>query len=452
MNVRTLGMVGIGVLVAAGCQKKVFTPPENRPPETFVAIRSPITDTVPAKVGLAWYGNDPDGEVVGFHYIWLYGDSVVVGTTFTTATSDTFVLPVLGDVRTYTFRVWAEDNEGAVDPTPAEVSFPMVNSPPEVAFAFQSLPPETTLPAVTFFFEAHDVDGDTTITNLLFRLDTDTAWTSIPYASHYTLTGIPPGNRTVYFRVADFTGAVSDSIAFSWVVEPLAGTLLVILDHVTSRDGWTGLVENAGFGPGTYTVWEFPRHESRSVQDFPEIRESFEAILFSGFTRVLWASDEYDPALTSLELFTYPDAQGRRLFEAFLNQGGKILLSGQSALQDMASDFAQTHLGVDPYDTTQVVANRSVLKFYGAIQRTPGAPVALPDSLTLSPGVTILTQPDGFLTGGFTPLYQAHFLVNGQDSVLTAAIQKGNLILFSFELAKTNGLGNAPQVLQVLLP
>ena len=445
-------MVGIGVLAAAGCQRKTFTPPENRPPETFVAVRSPLTDTVPAKVGLAWYGNDPDGEVVGYHYIWLFGDSVVVDTTFTTATSDTFVLPVFDSVRTYTFRIWAEDNEGAWDPTPAEVSFPMVNSPPEVAFAFQSLPPETTLPAVTFFFEAHDVDGDTTITSLLYRLDTDTAWTSVPYASHYTLTGIPSGNRTVWFRVADFTGALSDSIGFSWVVEPLAGTLLVILDHVDNRDAWTGLVESAGWAPGTYTVWEFPRHESRSVQDFPEIRESFEAILFSGFTRVFWASDEYDPALTSLELFTYPDAQGRRLFEEFLNQGGKILLSGQSALQDMASDFVQAHLGVDPYDTTRVVANRSILKFYGAIQRESGAPTGLPDSLTMSPGVTILTQPDGFLSGAYTPLYRAHFLINGQDSVLTAAIQKDNLILFSFELAKTNGLGNASQVLQVLLP
>lgn len=444
--------MALGVLAAAGCQKKTFTPPENRPPETFVAVRSPLTDTVSARVGLAWYGNDPDGEVVGFHYIWLFGDSVVVDTAFTTATTDTFVLPVFDSVRTYTFRIWAVDNEGAWDPTPAEVSFPMVNTPPEVSFAFQSLPPETTLPAVTFFFEAHDVDGDTTITDLLYRLDTDTVWTSVPYASHYTLTGIPPGSRTVWFRVADFTGAVSDSIAFSWVVEPLAGTLLVILDHVDNRDAWVGLVENAGWGPGSYTVWEFPRHESRNVQDFPEIRESFEAILFSGFTRVFWASDEYDPALTSLELFTYPDAQGRRLFDELLNQGGTILLSGQSALQDMATDFVQSRLGVDPYDTTRVVANRSVLAFYGAIQRESGAPSGLPDSLTMSPGVTILTQPDGFLSGAYTPLYRAHFLINGQDSVLTAAIQRDNLILFTFELAKTNGLGNAPQVLQVLLP
>lgn len=451
---RKLLVIGTAIMVitSVGCQRKTFSRPENIPPQTFIAIPASRTDTVPARIGLAWYANDPDGEVVQYRYVWLWGDSVVIGTTYTTSTTDTFVLPVFGDVRTYTFRVWAQDNEGAWDPTPAQVSFPMVNSPPEIAFAFRSLPSETTLPAVTFFVEAHDVDGDSTLTDLLYKLDLDTVWTAIPYAPSITLTGIPPGNRTVYFRVSDFTGALSDSVSFQWTVEPMAGSLLVILDHVDDPTPWIDLIERAGYSPGSFTIWEFPKHESRSVQDFPEIRESFQAIaLAPQFSSILWGSDHYDPSITSLDLFTFPDLSGRAIFEDFLSRGGKILLSGEGAFQEMAASFAQTYLGVDPYDTTQSFQNRSILASKGPMIRVAPSSLPIPDTLYFRPGVAILVQPDGFLGGGFTPLYQAVFLVNAQDSVAFSAIMKNNVALFSFALPKLDGGVNAHQVVQALL-
>ena len=433
------------LLVGVSCTpKRTFQAPENVPPETFVFVRSPVTDTVPARVVMHWYGNDPDGEVVAYRYSW-WRDSVQVMAGTTRTTRDTFTLPVAGGVRLYTFKIQAVDDQGAVDPTPATVSFPMVNSPPTIAFTYQSLPPDTTLNVVTFFFEVHDVDGDNTITQLLYRLDTDTAWTVTAFDSTYlTLENIPPGTRTVYFRAADFTGALSDSISFTWTVRPVRGSLLVILDHDgANRTAWTDMMIQAGYDTTTFTFWYLP-NELTDPDRFPEVVRDIRALLTpSRFRAVFWLSSAPNPSDVWLNHLLVP-------LQDYLQAGGQVFFSGPAFAQDVDTAFLQTYLGLASTDTANYKQDKLISQ-YGEprIARDSAASTSFPDTLTLSVGTPLVSRVDGFVQGTFSVLYRARFGLssNALTDWIPVGVQKGQVVALTLSLLDVNGNGQAPRVL-----
>ncbi len=148
----------------------------NQSPETFLFL-FPAPDTVEVDssdfIGIAttaskqilhWWGDDKDGQVVGYYYQWDYQDKPV----WTTSEYDTFFVPIRSSYDEFTFRVWAVDNDSLNDPTPAVQIFPVFNSMPEIEFKLNSNPPAPagnpnvtayTFPTRTFIWDVSDPDG-----------------------------------------------------------------------------------------------------------------------------------------------------------------------------------------------------------------------------------------------------------------------------------------------------
>ncbi|MFQ6618301.1 MAG: hypothetical protein ACE5QV_06400, partial [Fidelibacterota bacterium] len=211
-----------------------------------------VLDTTASKQILYWWGEDPDGEVVGYKYQWNYMPEPV----FTTGEWDTFFVRIRKDFDIFTFRVWAIDDDGAVDPTPAIASFPVYNSPPTVEFRLGSIPdvpggnPDVityTFPTRTFVWDALDPDGNETITKILWALDDTSNWNELPgNQSELTCTDLDTGYHTFYLKAVDIAGAHSSVISFPdttdkdhpnfWYVKPVQGDILLVNDYAQDQN------------------------------------------------------------------------------------------------------------------------------------------------------------------------------------------------------------------------
>lgn len=426
--------IALGLFVA--CQKAPESKPvPNLPPETFLFVEGTV-DTVGARQVLYWYGNDPDGYVVGYEI--LVDDTNWANATFTTARSDTFTFAAAESVIVHTVQVRAMDNEGAVDPTPAQLILPVTNTPPEVSFQFGTLPPDTTLPVATFFFEGHDIDGDETITGYLWRLDTETTWHLLPPEStSVTILGIEPGERTFVLRAVDEAQALSDSITHTWTVLPARGRVLLVKDDLGEAQApfYREVLEGLGI---EYTEW----HVGRGLPF--AFRDVYHTLNSLGFEVVLWFTGDSSHAVAA-EL----------ALEDYLSAGNKLLLVDPHLLDPMVVDpqsspFPRNVLGVD----TVVAPN----KFLIQNAPIPGGYPGYPDTLYIS--APILSRFDGFYvdTALSAPLY---FLPDSAVSPIppqwppqTAVALRSpknapqaNLVFFSIPLSGLNGQERARDAL-----
>lgn len=329
----------VGILIFSACfRKPVENPTANIPPETYCFISHVDTvDTVPAKVTLYWIGNDPDGEVVGYYVRVDSAQSI-----FTTKTTDTFTFSVAaGDTYAFhTFQVWAVDNEGAEDPTPAKVIIPVRNSPPIAFFDSSKLPPDTTLTAATFYFGATDVDGDQSVIGFLYRLDTDPD-TMLYFVSRDSasvfLTGIQPGERTIYLYAIDESYTLSQVVSHSWFVKDVRGRILLMDDaNVQQADLFFMNFLDTYFG-ANYTVY---RVESGLPYSFLDLDYMVNNL---GFDLIIWyTADQSEHFSNTISAFT-----------TYLNSGKKLILVSPAVLNVLLnpaftpSPFAKNYLGVD---------------------------------------------------------------------------------------------------------
>ncbi len=199
-------------MFGSGCNEAITdNPVANRPPETslFLFPDSSITKQK-SRLKVHWWGDDPDGIVIGFYFKWGGIDSVW---HFTASNDSIFSLPIGSNDTTYNFMISAVDNNGnakydesvesgginfgaepfedknnngiydsgepftdigAVDPTPAELKFPIKNTAPEVSWTKESVLPSVSYPVMTFGWNAEDLDGNSTIVNINVALN-DTA-------------------------------------------------------------------------------------------------------------------------------------------------------------------------------------------------------------------------------------------------------------------------------------
>jgi hypothetical protein len=182
----------------------------NQPPDTglFLYPDSTISDQ-PSRLKVSWWGDDPDGLIVGFYFTW---DGV--NWSFTQSTDSLFALQIGETDTLYAFKVAAVDNGGngvydkqvtrnninfgaepftdkngngvydegekfidigLVDPTPAVLNFPITNTAPKVAWTKDlSFVPDTSFAVMSFGWEATDIDGDATITSINVALNDTT--------------------------------------------------------------------------------------------------------------------------------------------------------------------------------------------------------------------------------------------------------------------------------------
>lgn len=234
---------------------------ENQAPRTFLTVNEinlPDGVRLVSQINISWWGDDPDGYIVGYEF--RIGDDDSQPWNFTTRTDSLFVLPIEegnldADVR---FTVRAVDNEGAVDPEPPSLVFPIRNSPPNIRFRTLETPPDSTFRVFSFGWQASDPDGDANLNRIELAINDTTSWQSVsPDVSFITVrvddTVSPAtsqvflgralntsdlsfdsinvnGDNTFYIRAVDNAGAISPTISYEWYIKQQTSRVLVLND------------------------------------------------------------------------------------------------------------------------------------------------------------------------------------------------------------------------------
>lgn len=301
-------------LLLAGCSQSITdTPTPNQPPATYLTFYPDSTlATTTSRQVLHWWGDDPDGRVVGFLYTWNV--AVTVPTRFhdgdslqdwqmTTANCDTFALKFISLDTVYTFRISAVDDQGLVDPTPATQSFPVANSQPMIDFIAGTDIPETTFTVASFYWKGSDLDGDDTIERYEYVLD-DTMghWQSIAATSSFVNLMIPDElsgrNHVFYVRAVDVAGVTSKIIWMPrqanaiWHVKKPMGKILIIDDFEVADPNeslYGKTLDSLGLA---YSLWniKLDRNRDRRYDLLPNSNDMFVATMML-FDRIIWYTD-----------------------------------------------------------------------------------------------------------------------------------------------------------------
>ncbi|NUN08718.1 MAG: hypothetical protein HUU54_06025 [Ignavibacteriaceae bacterium] len=204
--IRFLAVALISATIISCTDELVDNPVSNLPPDTGLFL---VPDTTisqqPSKLQMHWWGDDPDGLVIGYYISW---DNTNWG--FTTRNDSLFALQIGASDTTYPFQVIACDNSGNgtydnkvlrngidfgpepfidnngngiwdngekyydigdVDPTPAKLDVPIKNSSPVISWNTLTVLPDTSFPVMTFAWNASDIDGDATISKITICLN-----------------------------------------------------------------------------------------------------------------------------------------------------------------------------------------------------------------------------------------------------------------------------------------
>lgn len=202
------------------------------PPVTHLFLYPDSTvSQQPSKLRMNWWGDDPDGLVIGYYFTWD-------GThwTFTTKNDSSFALQIGAADTLYRFQVSAADDGGdgvyntrvfqngidfgpesfidangngvwdqgeffydigLIDPNPASLKLPIKNTPPVIEWDTLTVVPASSFPIMTFRWKASDLDGDESIQKINIVLNDTTN-----EANFVALRG---STRLVTLRVRDFT-------------------------------------------------------------------------------------------------------------------------------------------------------------------------------------------------------------------------------------------------------
>lgn len=163
-------------LAGVSCRKGELN--RNGLPETkisFEAINLSGENRLNSSVQLSWFGTDPDGYVEAYEWSidgnqWNY--------TLKQDSIFTFDIPAGQDSVDIDFYVRSIDNDGNLDPTPAYLKVPLINTPPVVSFFNDRGPNDTAFIAATFFWDASDPDGNNTLQRIEMKFN-DGDWIEV---------------------------------------------------------------------------------------------------------------------------------------------------------------------------------------------------------------------------------------------------------------------------------
>jgi hypothetical protein len=298
---------------------------ENKPPNTFLSL-FPDSNISPQKtrVKITWWGDDPDGLVVGFQFSF---DST--NWTYTTKNDSTFQLTISGNDSTFHFWVAAVDDKGLVDPTPASNRYPVINSPPSVKFNAGTEIPDTTFTIASFSWTGTDPDGDNTIKYYRWALNDTTTWHRISgTVNSITLrqdSGLAVNsNNILYLKAEDIAGTYSPIVRMpdtseTWFVRQPVGRILVIDDYSPS------LIDNSQAYQFYEAALDTMLHSILDIKvgggaNVPKIRNPMFVETLKLFQCVIWYSNRaqavsenpnFDLAQETLPYYT---ASGGRVF------------------------------------------------------------------------------------------------------------------------------------------
>jgi hypothetical protein len=382
-------LVSLLTLVLHSC-KTSFTGEvnPNKEPETFLVADTIIRvdgDRLNSQVEIRWWGDDPDGYVVGYEFSF---DSIITSSTqwqFTAKQDSTFLLaaPPGQDTVDFPFFIRAIDNSGAADATPAHLIFPVKNSPPAVTFVYTENNPVKSFPVLRFFWEGNDPDGitnlrryeicwndtlqppyllDVTASGAVFEgINLQAAQTDCRVyvnnntaAEQLNMSGLLlNSNNVLYIRAVDNAEAASPYTASAVVFVKKVSSEILMVDGYSANGGpvegfYTQQLTAAGFAVvDTLQIFakENNAYSQQSADNFTQSK------IFALFNGIVWFTNDASGSLSI----------GQRTLNEFFNKGGKLLMSVYvSSLFDEQSgflDFTPIQSFVVPQDTTLLLTD-----------------------------------------------------------------------------------------------
>ncbi|TVR82344.1 MAG: hypothetical protein EA412_01625 [Chitinophagaceae bacterium] len=483
-------LLGVLIILLSGITQSCKTSfdgdeDENLPPNTFTVVDTIIRlgdERLTSEVHIRWWGDDPDGYVVGYEFTF---DDVVTPATdwsFTEKRDSVFILapPPGNDTIDFRFSVRAVDNEGARDPSPASVVYPVKNSPPVIQFQPAVNRPVKTFPAVRFFWEADDPDGKENL------LEIEVYWNDTlndPFIVPATTSGAifratSPDqsiseaqvflNNSLNAENANIEGMILDDynqLIIRSVDQSLAKSSFVYSDSVfIKRVNSSVLLVNA-YGNQNPTVESFYANNltanginvfdtlhlfEQSAGAFTQLSSDnpTQAMVFDFFETIIWFGDNAQNSLSLAQRTTNP----------FFESGGKLMLILYfSSLFDEQSQFLDftpiQSLVIPGSDTTLTITDTTtfnpIISGYPPLQSTSFLSVVRPINLILnaSPIYSANISARHNPTFTFSP-WTGNSTIIGKR---TNSQGKTNFIISTIELHRLNGNNNAVDLFEKLL-
>ena len=169
MQLRFSTFIILAALLISACKKEGDR--FNQPPDTYFAIESinlSGDQRLNTIVRLTWYGTDPDGYIKGYELSTNGSDW-----TYTTQQDSTFnfSIPVDSDTTDVELQIRAIDNQNVKDPSPDKLIIPLKNTAPTATFDQNLSLPDTAFLVATTAWDATDLDGEQTITQVLLSIN-----------------------------------------------------------------------------------------------------------------------------------------------------------------------------------------------------------------------------------------------------------------------------------------
>ena len=337
---------------------------ENEPPSTKLTVeRIDRGDDfrLSSQIQISWFGQDPDGFVIGYEF--AINDTSESAFTFTTKTDSLFILPITPGQSTddVLFKVRAVDDDSLRDPVGARLIFPIENTAPEVSINEIQSPPDTLYSISSFGWNFNDPDGILNVKRTEIAInDTINGWRSIPFTEDddgqlfislevdnttigvkdaqiflgrsYSTLQVDGENLTIpvevgakntfYVRAIDAAEAISNVDTLSWYIKQQSSNVLFINDDASSGSQQNQVehltyLNEIGIEPDLWII-----NTGEVTQDKVALSERFPSVIDPTLKRTLakwdhiyWISNDIDRNITyALDITSDFFLQGGSMF------------------------------------------------------------------------------------------------------------------------------------------
>jgi len=379
-----VALVMILMFAVASCERPTEPPHANNPPDTKLANIPKDNDTVFALVTLFWDGGDYDGYITRYQYRyftyhllpgtgqWILFDST--GWRDTTGSTVTIPFNSTDSLNKQEFYVRAIDNDGNIDPTPAQKLLTTTRTAPPVTKLIAPVKNANVLvsqhitdwwPGLNLVFNAKDQAKEGAIVEYAWSVDGG-AWTWVTDTSLY----LPPavfkeplnGPHTVKVTSRNNTNLVDpvgDSALVTLIVPTFEKSVLII-DETDEFNSPFVTMRVSDATVDSFYARVFPGAES---WDFKAKGMPPRDVL-SHYKLLVWHADDV-PVSRPHKI---SDPANIAIFTDYLKVGGKFLMSGWRILKSFAyynnfpyafppGSFVYDYLQIYTADETDVVGD-----------------------------------------------------------------------------------------------
>jgi len=429
----------IAMAVWIGACKKGELRPQKPPLARFFidSIGLEGEDRLKSRFKLGWWGEDPDGYVVGYELRINGGDW-----HFTTRQESTFVVSFEpGTIeKDLIFELRAVDNDGLKTEPPARLRIPLRNSPPVCRLDPLAPLPDTTLPVLTLVLQVDDPDGRETLDSLYLRIGPNGTWCSLS-ARHTTLTLVPTNPRTpsptriysgtaqtplltisdplplddtvrIYFQIRDNARLSSpiDSTKLIYIRRQTGAWL--VIDNWATDEAISTLTSDfqAAWNEG-YDVWNL-RSPSQQI---PLYNPTW-IHLFRLYERIFWIGGAEEERFRRLE-------EVEAVIQTYLLSGGRLLVSSplRSSIESSSPVFRW-----GPMDSISSTTQNGLLAPDSPINPADPAFPALSNGLTSY--MNLINPP--YPKGTAVTLYEMPDLLQGNGQPWPATLSRAAAVAF----------------------